>query len=128
MEWIYWKIAEAEIRKIKNKSLSEQSPFDSIPKEKWVLESKNAFVVESDDKEAPFHFLVIPKHRFVNITEVDSQTLAEMFKLVNGVVEKYNVKNDGFRIVINTNPHGAQTVYHFHIHVIAGRQMRWPPG
>jgi histidine triad (HIT) family protein len=85
-------------------------------------------VVESDDKEAPFHFLVIPKQRIVNITEVNSKTLKEMFELINDIVDKYKIKNEGFRIVINTNPLGAQTVYHLHIHILAGRQLRWPPG
>ena len=34
----------------------------------------------------------------------------------------------GFRLVVNDGPHGAQSVYHLHIHVIGGRQMTWPPG
>jgi histidine triad (HIT) family protein len=47
---------------------------------------------------------------------------------MNETVEKYAFKDKGFRIVINTNPLGAQTVYHLHIHILSGRQLRWPPG
>ncbi len=128
IDWLYWKIAENEIPKIKRKSLIEQSPFLLIPKDQWILESKLAFVVDCDEKEAPLHFLIIPKQRFQNITEVDEQTLKEMFQLMNETVEKYAFKDKGFRIVINTNPLGAQTVYHLHIHILSGRQLRWPPG
>jgi histidine triad (HIT) family protein len=128
IDWMYWKIAENEIPKIKRKSLIEQSPFLLIPKDQWILESKLAFVVDCDEKEAPLHFLIIPKQRFQNITEVDEQTLKEMFQLMNETVEKYAFKDKGFRIVINTNPLGAQTVYHLHIHILSGRQLRWPPG
>lgn len=35
---------------------------------------------------------------------------------------------DGFRTVINNGPDGSQSVYHLHIHVLGGRQMKWPPG
>lgn len=128
IDWAYWKIAESIIPTIKEKSLAETSPFLSIPKHKWLMETERAFVVESPDKEAPYHFLVIPKKRIIDITEADNETLTELFVLVNELVVKYKINDDGFRIVINTNPLGAQTVYHLHLHVLAGRQLRWPPG
>ena len=125
---LYWKLAEKMIPKMKAESLSSESPFESIPKEKWIAESENAFAVHDIEPEAPIHFLVIPKERVMSILEASPELISEMLQLARETSAKQGIAEDGFRIVINTNPKGAQTVYHMHIHVLGGRQMRWPPG
>jgi histidine triad (HIT) family protein len=124
----YWKLAENKIPEIKAESLSSESPFESIPKEEWIAESENAFAVHNIEPEAPIHFLVVPKERVVSILEASPELISEMMLLARETAAKQGIAADGFRIVINTNPKGAQTVYHMHIHVLGGRQMRWPPG
>ena len=127
-EWLYWTIAEKMLPQIKQASLSKESPFESIVKEQWIAESENAFAVHDIEPQAPIHFLVIPKERITSLLETSPELMAEMMLLATETAAKQGIAEDGFRIVINTNPRGAQTVYHLHIHVIGGRQMRWPPG
>ena len=80
--------------------------------------------------QAPVHFLVIPKKpiRTLNDATVDDKALlghilftAQRLALELGCEE-------GFRVVMNTNEHGGQTVYHIHLHVLGKRHMTWPPG
>ena len=54
--------------------------------------------------------------------------LGEMLALARRVAEEQGIVRGGFRLVLNTHPQGGQSVYHLHIHVLGGRQMRWPPG
>jgi histidine triad (HIT) family protein len=125
---IYWKLAEMKLPEIKEESLSSESPFESITEDKWIAESENAFVVHNIEPEAPIHLLVIPKERVTSILEASPALISEMMQLARDAAKEQGIAEDGFRIVINTNPKGAQTVYHMHIHVLGGRQMRWPPG
>ena len=125
---IYWKLAEIELPNIKERSLANPSPFESITEDKWIAESENAFAVHDINPKAPVHFLVIPKERVTSILEASPELIGEMMQLAKETAKEQGVAEDGFRIVINTNPKGAQTVYHLHIHVLGDRQMRWPPG
>jgi histidine triad (HIT) family protein len=56
------------------------------------------------------------------------ELLGEMLGLVQEVAETEGIAASGFRTVINTHPDGGQSVYHLHIHVLGGREMKWPPG
>ncbi|XP_044300003.1 histidine triad nucleotide-binding protein 2, mitochondrial [Varanus komodoensis] len=80
--------------------------------------------------QAPVHFLVIPRRpipRISCVTESDSQLLGHLL-LVASQTAKLEGLSDGYRVVINDGRQGAQSVYHLHLHVLGGRQMRWPPG
>ena len=48
--------------------------------------------------------------------------------VVRDVAKSEGLAETGYRVVINDGPHGAQSVYHLHVHVLGGRQMQWPPG
>jgi histidine triad (HIT) family protein len=120
---VYWKLAEAKLPQIKAESLSKPSPFESIPQSKWIGESEHAFAVNDINPVAPVHFLVIPKHRYINILETPPEVVSEMVQLGLKLARERGITESGFRIVINTNPQGGQTVYHLHMHFIGGRQM-----
>lgn len=126
--WLYWTIAERKLPQIKQQSLAAPSPFENIPSAAWIGESPHAFVIDADDPQAPIHFLVVPKQRVVSLLEAPSELLSEMLVLARDTARSRGIAEDGFRVVINTNPRGAQSVYHLHMHVLGGRQMRWPPG
>ncbi len=106
----------------------EKSIFLNKPKEKWVLESENAFVLEDKYPQAPVHLLVIPKKLVRTVLDAPPELLGEMLDLAERAARKYGIDESGFRIVINTNSEGGQHIYHLHIHVLGGRQMKWPPG
>ncbi|XP_073511223.1 adenosine 5'-monophosphoramidase HINT2 [Phyllobates terribilis] len=80
--------------------------------------------------QAPVHFLVIPKVQIPRISQVaqgDKELLGHLLVTASHLAQKEGLA-DGYRIVINDGQQGAQSVYHLHLHVIGGRQMRWPPG
>ncbi|XP_065183539.1 histidine triad nucleotide-binding protein 1-like [Sycon ciliatum] len=80
--------------------------------------------------QAPVHILVIPKRQIPMLSdavESDSQILGHLLWVAKQVAETENLAK-GYRIVINNGEHGAQSVYHLHVHLLGGRQMQWPPG
>lgn len=107
---------------------AEPSPFESVPQDKWIAESGNAYVIRDHKPQAPVHLLVIPKKRIPTLLQASPELLGEMLDLARKAAEQEGIARDGFRIVINTHPRGSQSVYHLHMHVLGGRQMTWPPG
>lgn len=80
--------------------------------------------------QAPVHYLVIPKKPIPQLSRAedsDGLLLGHLLLVARKIAQKRNLKN-GFRIVINDGPIGAQSVYHLHVHVLSGRQLQWPPG
>lgn len=122
---VFWKVAEWHLPTLKAESLAEDSPFEGISEDRWVAQTDNAFVVNDINPQGPVHLLVIPKQRYTSILEVPPEIRAEMLDLAVRMAREHGVDESGFRLVINTNPHGGQTVYHTHIHVIGGHQMGW---
>ena len=127
--WLYWKAAEWKLPRMKVDSLAAPSPFESIPPERWLAQSEHAFLIDNTvEPEAPVHMLVVPKRRVTSLLEAPPELLGEMLVLARDAARTRGIADEGFRVVINTNPRGAQSVYHLHMHVLGGRQMRWPPG
>lgn len=124
-----WALAQAEVT---DDQLAEHyakpSPFEAAPREWWIAESENAFVIRDKFPQAPVHLLVIPKMRIPTMLQASPELLGEMFVLARRAAEQEGIARDGFRLVVNTHPAGGQGVYHMHIHVLGGRQMKWPPG
>ncbi|MBT9314121.1 histidine triad nucleotide-binding protein [Leptothoe spongobia] len=80
--------------------------------------------------QAPTHILVIPKKpipKLAAATSDDKQLLGHMLLTVKEIAEKEGLSN-GYRVVINTDQDGGQTVFHLHIHLLGGRSLTWPPG
>ena len=63
----------------------------------------------------------------VQATDEDSQLLGHLLTVARKVADQEKLEK-GYRVVINNGEHGAQSVYHIHIHVLGGRQLAWPPG
>lgn len=88
------------------------------------FESETLLVVEDVDPQAPVHQLVIPKKHYRSILDVDDTALfGEMLSVARDAAKKSGVDETGFRIVVNTNDEGGQTVFHIHMHVIGGRPL-----
>ncbi|XP_054842582.1 adenosine 5'-monophosphoramidase HINT2 [Eublepharis macularius] len=98
-----------------------------------------AEVLYQDDKcmafrdvapKAPVHFLVIPRQpipRISRVAESDAQLLGHLLVVASQTARAQGL-SEGYRVVINDGKHGAQSIYHLHLHVLGGRQMGWPPG
>ena len=81
--------------------------------------------------QAPVHFLVIPKKHIAtlhDLSEKDDKVLAGHILFTAQRLAEVQGWQDGFRVVMNCNDLGGQTVYHIHMHVLGQRQMHWPPG
>lgn len=104
------------------------SPFEAVPRTKWIAESENAYAIRDIKPQAPVHFLVIPKKRIPTLLQAPPELVGEMFELAKRVARQEGIADDGFRAIINTHPFGGQSVYHFHVHVLGGRELGWSPG
>ncbi|KAM9394138.1 putative HIT-like protein isoform 2-T2 [Pholidichthys leucotaenia] len=101
----------------------------SIPAD-IIYEDEKCLAFRDISPQAPVHFLVIPKVPIPRISaakDEDVEVLGHLLIVAKNVA-KQEALNDGYRVVINDGKHGAQSVYHLHIHVLGGRQMSWPPG
>ena len=96
-----------------------------------VYETDRVLAFKDINPVAPIHLLIIPKYNIqtVNdVTEDDSEVLAELFLSAKELSKKMGIDKEGYRLVINCNDNGGQTVYHLHMHLIAGQKLGWPPG
>ncbi|KAK0143460.1 Histidine triad nucleotide-binding protein 2, mitochondrial [Merluccius polli] len=101
----------------------------SIPAD-VIYEDEKCLAFRDITPQAPVHFLVIPKVTIPRISSAqddDAELLGHLLVVVKNVAKK-ECLDEGYRVVINDGKHGAQSVYHLHIHVLGGRQMTWPPG
>uniref|UniRef100_A0A3B3ZTU2 HIT domain-containing protein n=1 Tax=Periophthalmus magnuspinnatus TaxID=409849 RepID=A0A3B3ZTU2_9GOBI len=101
----------------------------SIPAD-IIYEDDKCLAFRDISPQAPVHFLVIPRVPIPRISEAkddDTELLGHLLVIAKNVAKKEGLQ-EGYRIVINDGKHGAQSVYHLHVHVLGGRQMTWPPG
>ena len=81
--------------------------------------------------QAPTHFLVIPKQPIATLNDAcpeDAAVLGHLLIVAARVARELGVADGGSRVVINNGAGGGQTVFHLHVHVLAGRPLTWPPG
>ena len=80
---------------------------------------------------APTHILIIPRRHIVSLADVtpaEAGLIGQMFLAARELAAREGVLERGFRTVFNTGVEGGQSVFHLHLHVLAGRAMNWPPG
>jgi histidine triad (HIT) family protein len=96
-----------------------------------VYESEDIIAFKDIEPKAPIHCLIIPKKHISTINDIDgsnSNIIGLMYEAAAQLARTLNVDKDGYRVVMNCNSNGGQTVYHIHLHFLAGRQLGWPPG
>lgn len=100
-----------------------------IPSTK-VYEDDFVYAFLDIDPQAPFHCIVIPKEHIDSaalINEENSGLIAKVFEAIAKIAEAENLEK-GFRVVNNCGADGGQTVNHIHFHLLARRNLAWPPG
>jgi histidine triad (HIT) family protein len=98
---------------------------------KVVYEDDEVLAFEDINPQAPVHVLVIPKKHFatsLEIPEEDNALIGRLVQVANNIAKDRGAADSGFRTVINCNRDAGQTVFHVHLHLLAGRPMHWPPG
>lgn len=101
-----------------------------IPCDK-VYEDDQVLAFRDINPAAPTHILIIPRKHIATINDAgaeDAALLGHMMLTAAKLARAEGIADDGYRLVINCNGDGGQTVYHLHLHVLGGRALGWPPG
>ena len=81
--------------------------------------------------QAPKHYLIVPRKEITSIASAedsDKELLGHLLLVARDLAKKLNLDTNGYRLVTNIGEHGGQSVPHLHIHLLGGREMKWPPG
>lgn len=81
--------------------------------------------------QAPLHVLIVPRRHIPtlnDLTPADDALVGSMFRRAAALAKEHGYDNRGYRTVFNTNRDAGQTVFHIHLHLLAGRGLGWPPG
>jgi histidine triad (HIT) family protein len=100
-----------------------------IPSKK-VYEDERVFAFEDINPGAPTHVLIIPKQHLEGLNKAkreDAELLGYM-QLVAAQIGRDQGIEDGYRTVLNVGPRSGQSVFHIHLHILGGRDLKWPPG
>lgn len=96
-----------------------------------VYETKNILAFKDVYPVAPIHYLIIPKDHIATINDIaDEQIIifSDMMLAAKELAKTTKIDESGYRLVMNCNQNGGQTVYHIHMHFLGNRQLNWPPG
>ncbi len=107
------------------KIINKQIPSTIIYKDDKALAFKDV------NPQAPVHILIIPLKHISTVPDIepqDNELVGHLFQVANKIARQRGVHEKGFRLVMNCNKEAGQTIYHIHLHLLAGRPMHWPPG
>jgi histidine triad (HIT) family protein len=105
------------------KIVAGEIPADKVYEDDFVLAFNDI------DPQAPTHILIIPKIHITSVNDAEDENL--MGKLIitaKNLARDLGFSENGYRLVINCGDDGGQAVGHIHLHLLAGRQLTWPPG
>ncbi len=95
-----------------------------------VYEDELCLAFRDINPQAPTHVLVVPKKEIDKLSSAsrEDQALLGHLMLAAGKVARQLGVGDAFRVVVNNGAHAGQSVFHLHLHILAGRRLDWPPG
>lgn len=96
-----------------------------------ILETETVLAFHDLNPQAPLHALVIPRKHIATLdaaTAADQAILGDLLLAGAEVARRLGHAENGYRSVINCHRDAGQTVFHVHLHVLAGRTLSWPPG
>ncbi len=103
---------------------------DEIPAAK-LYDDGEVLVFRDINPEAPVHLLLVPRRHIPtlnDLTEADATLIGRLYLAGQRVAAELGVAESGYRTVINCNRDAGQIVFHVHMHLLAGRELGWPPG
>jgi histidine triad (HIT) family protein len=94
-----------------------------------VKRADGMLAFKDENPQAPTHVLVIPTHHLASLNDAkDPGLLGKLLAFARDLARESGLADRGYRVVVNTNLDGGQTVFHLHLHLLGGRPMTWPPG
>ncbi|AZZ90221.1 HIT domain-containing protein [Hahella sp. KA22] len=107
-----------------SKIIKREIPADIIYEDEFCLAFNDI------NPQAPVHFLVIPKKPIATINDIeeeDRELVGHLYIAAAKIAQEKGFADDGYRVVMNCNENAGQTVFHIHLHVLAGKPLGWPP-
>ena len=95
-----------------------------------VYEDELSLAFKDIQAQAPTHLLIIPKKPIATINDMqesDKELFGHLFWVAKKLGQDMGFGEDGYRVVMNCNEYGGQSVYHVHLHLLAGKPLGWPP-
>jgi histidine triad (HIT) family protein len=96
-----------------------------------VYEDEHVLAFSDINPQAPVHVLFIPKVPKATLNDLassDAEYIGRLVVAAASYAKQQGFAENGYRTVINCNHDGGQTVFHIHLHLLAGRSLHWPPG
>lgn len=96
-----------------------------------IHEDAQCVAIRDINPQAPTHVLVIPKKvipRLGEATPSDESLLGHLLLTAAEVAKREDLAENGYRVVVNQGWQAGESVPHLHVHVLGGRQLKWPPG
>ena len=105
--------------------------IDQVIPAELVYQDEQVVAFNDMHPQAATHVLIIPREHIATLNDLNKQhtnLVGHMVQTAQHLAKQYNHDKDGYRLVMNCNKDGGQTVFHIHLHLLAGRPMQWPPG
>jgi histidine triad (HIT) family protein len=105
--------------------IRREIPADIVHEDEYVLGFKDI------NAQAPLHVLFVPKQAIATLDDAtadQAELLGRLMLAAAAYARAQGVAQDGYRVVMNCREDGGQSVYHIHLHLLAGRRLGWPPG
>jgi histidine triad (HIT) family protein len=96
-----------------------------------VYEDERVVAFRDINPQAPTHVLVIPRRHIATLNDLgpdDDGLVGELVRRAAAIAKEQGHAERGYRVVFNCNADAGQTVFHIHLHLVAGRKLGWPPG
>jgi len=96
-----------------------------------VYQDDDVFAFRDINPQAPFHVLIVPKRHIPTTNDIaagDAALVGTMVRRAAALAGEHGYAERGYRTVFNCNAEAGQTVFHLHLHLLAGRALGWPPG
>jgi len=96
-----------------------------------VHQGEHVVAFKDVNGQAPFHVLIVPRRHIRTLNDLqpdDDQLVGLMFRTAAMLAAEHGYAERGYRTVFNTNGDAGQTIFHIHLHLLAGRALHWPPG
>jgi histidine triad (HIT) family protein len=96
-----------------------------------IYETDQVIAFADINPQAPFHALIIPTAHIATLNDLEAghaALMGELFLAAQAIAAREGFAVEGYRTVMNCNAGAGQTVFHIHLHLLAGRPLTWPPG
>ena len=97
----------------------------------FVHQDETMVATKDVNPQAPLHVLIIPRRHIATLNDLsveDDALVGSLFRRAAAIAKEHGYDERGYRTVFNTNGEAGQSVFHIHLHLLAGRGLEWPPG